>query len=284
MRRLLVLAATLAGLVILALTFTQLSFEWRLRRIYAVEAENVVIPGDRAAIERGQQLAQVGLCTDCHGSNLGGRVSVNEPSLGQIYASNLTRGEGGVGQYYTDADWVRAIRHGIGHDGRSLIITPAQFYYYLSDEDLGAIIAYLKSAAPVDWVLPQPRIAPPGRVFVTIFSPKDWFPAEKIDHQARRPLAPERAITVEYGEYLARISNCLVCHQSRDISAASGGPLADWTEDAFMTLMKSGFTPDRRYIDGNFMPWRLIGENLSQADLQAMWLYLETLPASGGAE
>ncbi|MCI0396377.1 MAG: cytochrome c [Chloroflexi bacterium] len=279
MRRLLTLSAGLIVLMGLSLAFTQLSFEWRLRRTYDVEAEIVVIPTGEATIARGRELVQVGLCTECHGSNLAGRISINDPTLGQIYASNLTRGRGGVGQGYSDADWVRAIRHGIGPDGRSLVITPAQFYYYLSDEDLGAIIAYIKSVPPVDKVLPAPKIAPLGRVFITLFNPKDWFPAEKIDHDGRRPPAPERAISVEYGEYLARISNCLVCHQAADISAATGGPLAAWSEADFISLMIIGMTSNGQYVSGELMPWWAIGHNLSEDDLKAMWLYLETLPA-----
>jgi mono/diheme cytochrome c family protein len=279
MRRLLILGATLVGPLVISLILTQLSFEWRLRRTYAIADESVAIPTGGEAIERGRELVQVGLCTDCHGSNLSGRVSINDPSLGQIYASNLTRGQGGVGRHYDDADWVRAIRHGIRPDGRSLIITPAQFYYYLSDEDLGAIIAYIKSVPPVDRDVPAPRVAPLGRVFITMLNPKDWFPAEKIDHDAQRPPAPTRAVNIAYGEYLARISNCLVCHEPADISAAQGGPLASWTEADFMVLMTRGVTPDRQTIGNDLMPWRLIGQNLSEVDLKAMWLYLESLPA-----
>lgn len=279
MRRLLVLGAVLVGPLIISLALTQLFFEWRLRRTYAVTAENVPISTDEASIARGEELVQVGLCTDCHGNNLAGRVSVNDPTLGQIYASNLTRGEGGVGREYGDADWVRAIRHGIGPDGRSLIVTPAQFYYYLSDEDLGAIIAYIKSVPPVDWVVPAPKVAPLGRVFITVFNPKDWFPAEKIDHGGQRPPAPERGVSVAYGEYLARISNCLVCHEPADISAATGGPLSGWTDEDFIALMTLGRTPDRRTIGSDVMPWRTIGRSLSHDDLRAMWLYLQTLPA-----
>lgn len=279
MRRLLVLSAVLFGLMLLALTLAQLSIEWRLRRTYTVDVERVSIPTGEQAITRGRELVQIGLCTDCHGRNLSGMVSVDDPTLGRIYASNLTSGEGGVGRQYSDADWVRAIRHGIGPDGRSLVVTPAQFYYYLSDEDLGAIIAYIKSVPPADRIMPTPEVAPLGRVFISLFDPKDWFPAEKIDHHGMRPPAPERMVSMAYGQYLARISNCLVCHEPDDISAAAGGPLADWTEADFITLMSDGITATGDYLSGSLMPWSSIGHNLTEDDLKAMWLYLETLPA-----
>jgi hypothetical protein len=125
------------ALIVLLLIASQLAAEARLRRTYDVEAATIVIPSDAASIERGRQLVTAGRCRDCHGQSLAGKVSLDEPGIGRIYASNLTSGQGGVGQTYSDTDWVRAIRHGVAPDGRSLVVTPAQFYYYLSDDDLG---------------------------------------------------------------------------------------------------------------------------------------------------
>ena len=69
------------------------------------------------------------------------------PGFMTLSFPNLTAGAGGVGATNTDEDWVRAIRHGVGHDCRGLAIMPARFFYYLSDEDLGALYAYLKKSA-----------------------------------------------------------------------------------------------------------------------------------------
>jgi len=59
--------------------------------------------------------------------------------------NNLTSGLGGIGSVFTDTDYVRAIRHGIGRDNKSLLIMPSEQYNRISDEDLGALIAYLKT-------------------------------------------------------------------------------------------------------------------------------------------
>ena len=67
------------------------------------------------------------------------------PGLLSIPTPNLTSGAGGVGATNTDEDWVRAIRHGVGHDGRALWVMPSLSFSRLSDEDLGALIAYLES-------------------------------------------------------------------------------------------------------------------------------------------
>ena len=106
------------------------------------------------SLARGQHLVEIG-CADCHGADLSGKAVIDEPPLASIYASNLTAGQGGIGQSYTnDADWVRAIRHGIRPDGTPLLVMPSQVYYYYSDEDVAAIVAYAKKVAPVDNELP----------------------------------------------------------------------------------------------------------------------------------
>ncbi len=256
-------------LIILAITYSQLSVELRLRKSYDIEVESITIPSDEASIEQGKNLVVVGRCTECHGFDLAGQVTSDSPAVGRIYASNLTSGQGGVGQTYDDSDWLRAIRHGIGPDGRSLVITPAQFYYYLSDDELGAIIAYIKSVPPVNNELPSPSVGVLGRVFVSLFrdEAKEWLPAEKIDHSGPRPIAPEPAISEEYGKYLVTTRTCLVCHNTNDISAAPGGNLAGWAESQFQFAMR--FSGDRSMSTSV--------RRMSGDELAAMWLYLQTL-------
>jgi len=61
-----------------------------------------------------------------------------------VAAPNLTTGKGGIGSIYSDADWEKALRHGVGSDQRGLMFMPSQAYYHFSDAGLGALIAYLK--------------------------------------------------------------------------------------------------------------------------------------------
>lgn len=269
LKRLGLVFAGFIALSIIAIAYSQLSVEFRLRKSYDIEVEMISIPNDEASIERGKNLVVVGRCTECHGFDLGGQVTSDSPAVGRIYASNLTSGQGGVGQTYDDSDWLRAIRHGIGPDGRSLVITPAQFYYYLSDDELGAIIAYIKSVPPVNNEFPSPSVGVLGRVFVTLFrdEAKEWLPAEKIDHSGPRPIAPEPAISEEYGKYLITTRTCLVCHNTIDISAAPGGNLAGWTESQFQFAII--FSGDRSMS--------ISVRRMSDDELAAMWLYLQTL-------
>lgn len=255
-------------LALLAFGYAQLRSEARLQRRYEVAVETVPIPTDEEVLERGRRLVVTGRCTECHGQRLSGEVVSADASIGRIYASNLTSGLGGVGRTYSDEDWIRAIRHGIGQDGRSLIVTPAQYYYYLSDEDLGAIIAYLKSLAPVDNELPSPSVGPLARFFLVAADMRDWLPAEKIDHSGPRPAAPTPGINSTYGQYLLRTKACLGCHAVSDLSAAPGGELAGMTLDEFMWAAR--FSQDRS-MSINTRP-------LTDAELEAIWLYLRQLP------
>ena len=101
------------------------------------------VMSEAAAVERGRHLATAILnCTGCHGEELAGDLEFEIPGLFTVPTPNLTVGAGGVGGFYTDEDWVRAIRHGVGHDGRALFIMPSQSFAGLSEADMGALIAY----------------------------------------------------------------------------------------------------------------------------------------------
>jgi mono/diheme cytochrome c family protein len=142
------------------------------------------IMADDAALARGEHLVQnVSGCASCHGVNLAGKMFVDEPIIGTIAASNLTPGAGGVGSFYTVEDWDRAIRHGVGADGRLLGGMPSNHYATLSDEDAAAIIAYLQNLPAVDHELPERTISLPGTV---IFGMLDFanLPFSLIDHQS----------------------------------------------------------------------------------------------------
>ena len=99
----------------------------RFNQTYTVPVENVAIPNDAASLERGKHLAAL-LCSDCHGENLAGTDFFNDPGLGTIHAKNLTSGQGGVGASYTDADFVRTLRHGVRPDGTSVFVMPPRTF------------------------------------------------------------------------------------------------------------------------------------------------------------
>ena len=70
--------------------------------------------------------------------------------VGRIGVKNLTNGKGSIVGELSAEDWVRVMRHGLNEEGRTLIDMPSQTYNFLSDKDLGSVIAYVRSVSPVD--------------------------------------------------------------------------------------------------------------------------------------
>jgi len=288
-----IVLGSLIGLLVLAFAVLYIigTVKWnRLHGKYDVPVETVIIPTDQASIVRGEHIATIRMCRHCHIDNLSGQTA-GAPILITLSVPNLTSGAGGVGDTNTDADWVRAIRHGVGHDGGGLVLMPSRIWYYLSDEDLGALIAYLKSLPPVDKEMPPTDLGPLGRVMLTLGQlPPEIVPnVIVIDHAGPRPVAPSPGVTVEYGKYLA--STCTLCHGSNlngqtvreggnvyvALNLTRGGEVGFWSEEQFIATMRSGMTPNGHQLK-DFMPWKYFGQ-MTDDELKAVWLYLQSLPA-----
>jgi len=276
------LVASLIALLALAIVFVNRTVEQRLARIYAIPVEPIEVPSEPAAIERGRHLVStIFFCQECHGEDLAGKPHFGDPLSGTLSARNLTGGVGGVGGTFDDADWVRAIRHGVDQDGRPLVEMPSNSYYYISDADLGAIIAFLKNLPPVDNELPDRDL---GLLYqIAILGDPSLVPAEVIDHTAPRAPAPEPGVNAEYGKYLA--TACTICHgpglsggtaAGAGLDLTGGGNLPDWTEAEFMHALRTGERPRGEDIDPDRMPWKRVGK-LTDDELRAIWLYLQTL-------
>jgi mono/diheme cytochrome c family protein len=284
----------LLGLLVVAVAVMAFLGGRKLNREYAVQPEVVVVEADTAVLERGQYLAATG-CMGCHGENLGGTPFLDDPALGSLPAPNLTRGQGGAAAVYSDADFVRAIRHGIDSEGKPLIVMPSAAFWHYSDADLGAIIAYLQSVPPVDNNLGDKALGLMGRALVGA-GVLDVLAVEKIDHTAPRPAAPVQQVDATYGEYLVNTSDCRSCHGPAligDRSAEPGAPaapsltpdgnLANWSADDFIVTFRTGRTPDDRTLNPAFMPWQHYGR-MTDADLTALFLYLQSLSDTVVAE
>lgn len=281
----------LVGVAVIAAVVLIVMARSRLNREYDIQVENITIPGDEAALERGQHLVQaVSACGGCHGPDYGGTPFFEDPMIGTVYSSNLTSGEGGIGSTYNDEDWVRAIRHGVRPDGKPMIIMPSQHFYRYSDEDLGAIIAYVQSVPPVDRQSGGRQLTLVANILTSLgaFGPAT-IPAEVIDHDQPHPVPPEPGATEAYGEHLTYVATCRDCHGAELAGGQAGpgepiapnltpgGELAQWSEEDFFTLMRSGRTPEGREVDP-FMPWRTFSQ-MNDEELSAIWLYLQSLPA-----
>lgn len=312
-----IVLGVLVGLMFILLVVIYFKSQARLTRVYDLSEEVVSIPADPASIERGKHIFQFRGCEACHSEggyvdvsesgqpleshlnlpsqavpHLEGNIYLDDPAIGKVVASNLTSGMGGVADGYTDEGWAHAIRHGVRPDGTPLLFMPSTEFYFLNDEDLGAVIAYIKSAPSVDHELPPSTVSWTGRVVMTLVPAITFIPAELIPHDAPRPSAPKVGITPEYGEYLTY--SCKVCHGL----TMSGGPIpgfpsswppapnltfgADsalpaWPEDGFINTIRTGVTPEGRNVRGEYMPWGSY-KFMNDDELKAVWVYLQSLP------
>ncbi len=258
----------------------------RMGQIYPASVEAVAIPTDPGSLARGKHLVEaVGKCQSCHGDNFAGKNISNSAIFMRLNAPNLTSGKGGIGGIFKDADYIRAIRHGVGRDNKTLLFMPAEAYYHFNDADLGAIIAYLKTLPPADGeVSPARTVGPIGRTVATLTS----FPlitARLVREGEARP-AVTPGVTKEYGEYLSKSGGCTSCHGANlsgggpvdGVKAANltpGGELGKWSEADFMKAIRTGVRPNGTIISAA-MPWPY-AKNMTDDEIRATWMYLQSL-------
>ena len=284
-----IVAGGLVAVLILAGLGMMISTNLRFNKQYNINVEPVPIPSDEASLAVGRHWSEMH-CQVCHGPDLGGGTVFEEPSLAVVDAPNLTSGQGGVAASYTDEDWIRAIRHGVKKDGTSVFIMASNDFYYLSDQDLGSVIAYVKSVPPVDRETRPPAMAPLGKVLYALGAFGDLLHAETIPHDAPRPASPPAGVTLEYGEYLVNANGCRTCH-GEPLSGGKpadpnsplapnltpGGELIAWSEDDFARALREGITPGGHQLNPVFMPWQGLGK-MTDDELSAVWLYLQSQP------
>ena len=258
----------------------------KLGRSYEVAVKTVAMPTDADAVLRGRHIAETRGCVDCHGQDFGGAKVIDDPAVGLMWGSNLTAGRGSRTAGFTDADWVRAIRHGVSKERRGLVLMPSLEYAHFSDADLGALIAYLKTVPKVDRDSVPVKVGPVARALMLAGEIK--IAAEHIDHAGLRPPVVTPGITVDYGRYLA--VGCTGCHGeqfaggriagappdwplSRNLTPA--GDLARWTEADFLKVLETGVRPDGKQLSP-VMP--LAFGKMNDVEKKALWTYLKTLP------
>lgn len=217
--------------------------------------------------------------------------------MGTFRAPNLTSDQAtGIGQY-SDGQLARALRHGVSASGH--MIFPFMPYQQISDEDLTAIISYLRSTEPVEHEVPASQWTTWGKITVAL----GWM--QPLSPQSPPPVSVEKGVNVAYGGYLAQhVANCLDCHTNRNtqtgdfISGPFGGGfqfgpdgytqgftffspnlttdsttglLASWTEEVFINRFKAG-----RIQAGSPMAWGAF-YHMDEVDLKALYAYLTSL-------
>lgn len=292
MRALQLIGKGLAGLLALCVVAIGLLYaqtEWKIsRKAIPPTRAKLVVAHDSATLARGARLIVADGCTDCHTQDLGGQVLADDPAFGRLAPSNLTSGAGGIAARYDDAGLDAAIRDGVGWDGRKLIFMPSHEYAGLADNDAAAIIAQLKTVAPVNRAVPPMRLGLIARALMAT-GKIVLLPNDQVDHgRVTRAMAPAGG-TIEQGRYLA--AGCTGCHgkdygggpipggppgAKPSTNLTPGGRLGTWSEADFVKALREGVRPDGSAIDPS-MPWKAMGK-MTDEELQGVYRYLTTLP------
>lgn len=286
-RFLLIALVSLLILIALAVLLAFSVTHTRITRTYQFKVAPVNVKSDEATLERGRHIANTRGCSECHGTDFGGAKVIDDPVVGHISGPNLTRGKGGLPGDFSDLDYVRAIRHGVMPTGRPLLLMPAFEYSSMSDEDLGALIAYLKSVPSVDRERGPVEPGPLMKVLIAVGEMK--IDAARIDHEAKRPVSVAVEPTEAYGKYLS--AGCIGCHGANfaggkipgappdwpaapNLTPDPGTPMSKWTAAEFMSVLRTRTRPDGTKLSP-VMP-TAFGQ-MTDVELTALYKYLKTV-------
>lgn len=162
--------------------------ELRAQRFVEVRVVPVPYVRDPAAIRTGKALYETRGCAECHGAGGRGRVVLDEPGGLYVRAPNITPHPTSAVAGYSEADWVRAIRHGVDRSGRPLLEMPSEIYSRMNDADFAALVAYTRSLPAAEGESGLVRLPLATRALYGIGAIEDA--AARIDH--RLPPAPAR--------------------------------------------------------------------------------------------
>jgi mono/diheme cytochrome c family protein len=268
----------LLGLVVLAAGVLYFLSERIVHRTYREPLVNLAVPTDSQSIAEGRRLATVRGCSGgCHGSLIEGGVFIDEPLLARLVAPNLTAAV----RTYTDAELARIIRRGVRPDGQSVVGMPSEMFSPLTDEDLGKIIAYLRSVPPQEGPGREVRLGPLARL--GLLAGKYATAAHEVhraDSLAR--IYPHPGDSTAQGAYLARTA-CTECHGL----ALRGGEttpdlriVAGYSPEAFATLLRTGKASGNRELKLMSLVARKRFTHFTDAEIHALYQYLITRAAS----
>jgi mono/diheme cytochrome c family protein len=263
--------------------------ERKLGRTISIPVAPIAVRSEPAQIEQGRYLFNTRGCADCHGANGGGKTVIQEGAM-LVTSPNITAGANSATGAYKVEDWVRTVRHGVKPNGHPILIMPSEDYNRLTDDDMGALIAYIKQLPPAAGAAPIIRLPTPVKVLYAFGAIKDA--SEKINHALPPSVPVTPTVSVAYGAYVA--NTCMGCHGARLSGGKIPGAPPIWpvtanltpgkgsvmprypNAEVFMATLRSGRRPDGTAISP-VMPFTSL-KQMNDTDVLALYTYLKTLP------
>jgi mono/diheme cytochrome c family protein len=260
-------------------------------------------PAKSDLIKRGDYLVNgILTCGNCHTPKgpqgdimdkaFSGGLEFDEPPF-KVTASNITQDkQTGIGDY-TDAELKKVLRKGIKRNGVPVaMIMPSGFYEIMTERDLDAIIAYLRTIKPIKNAVPDPIYKIPQGHPIPPGGDKPFTDAMMTD-------------TVKKGFYLVTIAHCMECHTpmgpqgrefgtklgaggfefpgpwgvsvSRNITSSKTKGIGAWTDDEIKRSITAGESKDGSKLKPP-MGYHYYA-TVTPGDLDAIVAYLRTVPA-----
>lgn len=297
------IAIGLAVFVVLGISGLAIAVKLRENRTFDAPYPDLHASKDPAVIARGRYLALgPAHCVDCHATP--GQPASDEPFLsgghafhlpvGTMYVPNITPdAQTGIGRY-TDGEIARVLRYGVHPSGRAMM--PFMPFANLADDDLVAVISYLRSRPALEHAVPAHDVSLIGRFAKA-------FILEPTGPSSTPPKSIVPAPTSEYGAYLANsVGNCGGCHTKRSMRTGeetgprfaggaehesgtrpglmfvtpnltpdpASGHIYAWTEDQFVARFQHAVATDSP------MPWASF-QHMTENDLRALYRYFRSL-------
>lgn len=267
---------------------------------YDAPFPHIVASADSTVIARGKQLIfGPAHCADCHSkANADSLIALGQDvpltggylfdmPIAKIYTKNITPDSTtGIGRF-TDGEIARALRYGVHPDGTAIFdFMP---FHNTSDEDLTAIISYLRAQKPVKHEIPANSFTLLGRVIKA-------FLIKPVGPNGDVPVAIKRDTTAQYGKYLAmNVANCSGCHTQRDMMTGAytgeyfsggleidgfttpnltpdpSGRIYNWSQKNFIDRFRMG-----KIYQKSPMPWNSF-KRMSDDELKAIYNFLRTV-------
>lgn len=296
MKTTLKIVGIIVSLICLFLLYVQLTF----KQTFEAPLTGIKSTRDSATIARGKYLVLgAAHCYTCHMPDSILKKGLKEQMMGghalktpfaTFYTPNITSDkETGIGNF-TDEQLARAIRYNLNHSSRAMV--GFMSYNAMNDEDISAIISYLRTTPPIGNVVPDHKFNMLGKIVMRFLVKPVTSTVQYIEPDT----------TAAYGRYLAyNVMNCNGCHTKRgstgefigeplaggyswDLEDAtytspnltpddSTGRISKWSQEVFIRRFRTG-----RTLENSPMPWDAY-QILSEHDLRALYKFLNQLPA-----
>jgi mono/diheme cytochrome c family protein len=254
-----------------------------INKRHAFQEHPLTVPSDSASVAEGERFARI-RCMGCHSDSLKGKVFFDEPMIARLIAPNVPAKIATL----SDAEFAGFLRSGVRKDGTSPFVMPPPGFYHISDQDLGALIAYIRSLPVGEHALPANSYRLMGRLGITMGQFRTAV--ANFDTTEKRVGDDPAWATTRKGEYLARIQ-CTECHGLRltgepapegEAGTPSLSGALGYSPDEFVRLLRTG-TPRDTTRKLTLMAEVAQGglTHLTDEEIAAVYGYLKTLPVSG---